>query len=269
MVRSDPALAARYARHFSTTSYGVSDYFGKKLTLIRLRRPATTSVYYYNSRGNVSRGKRVMPAGTLVFATESGEPVLDWRCGNPLTSTLPVRQAIKRDTKNPSMAKTKSGPGPGGDNPVAAKFMKVAEAPPDADRIVEKVLATTPAELAPIATITPAVEVAQAATIATGTALPVAAAGATLPPIAEMAAIPTFSAVGAAPAIAAASHGFSWLFPLAALGGGVAVAGKKSTTHDVTPPPADPVPEPGSLLPLAAGIATACTAILRKRRSFL
>jgi hypothetical protein len=272
MVKHDPSLSARYARHFGSTNYGVSEYFGKRLTLIRLRKPATTYVYYYNSSGNVARGRRVMPAGTLVFATESGEPVLDWRCGNPLRPNLPVRQAIRRTDKSPSMAKAGSvteAKGTATGHPV-----KVATAPPDADRVIEKVLAATPAEFAPVATITPtsleAVAAAAAGPLTTSPMIP-AAAGAALPPIAEVAAIPTVSAVGAVPAILGASHAFSWLFPaMAALGGGVAIASKGNTTHQVTPPPVVPAtPEPSAVLPLAASLATACTAILRKRRSFL
>jgi len=265
MVRRDPSLAARYAKHFGSTNYGVSDYFGKKVTLIRLRRAATTYVYYYNSRGMVTRGRRVMPAGTLVFATESGEPVLDWRCGNPLRSSLPVRSAIRRTDDKRSTARTATGTGtkaaPSG------TLTKVAAGPPDADKVVEKVLASTPAEYAPVATLTPvALEtVASAAPLATSPMVPTAA-GAALPPIAEVAVIPTMSAVAAVPAIAGASHAFSWFLPaMAALGGGAAIASKGGATHEVAPPPTEPVPEPKSVLPLAVSLATACTAILRKR----
>jgi hypothetical protein len=267
MVKRDPSLATRYARHFGSSSYGVSDYFGKRLTLIRLKRPSTTYVYYYDSRGHVTRGRRVMPAGTLVFATQSGEPVLDWRCGNPLRSKLPIRQALRRTDKTPSMVKMT----PLAETKTAgAKSVKVAIAPPDADKIVEKVLAAAPDEFAPLAVIAPAaLETAAVGPMVTSPMIPTAA-GAALPPIAEVAVIPAVSAIAAAPAVAAASHAFSWLLPMAALGGGVAVASNKNATHEVTPPTTDePVPEPGSMLPLAASFATACTAILRKRRSFL
>jgi hypothetical protein len=267
MVRANPTLASRYAKHFGTTNYGVADYFGKRVSLIRLRKATTTYVYYYNSHGQVSRGRRVMPAGTLVFATESGEPVLDWRCGNPLRSSLPIREAIKPGNKSPKMAKSRGGGGGGAAGPDA--MIKMAAAPPDADKIVDKVLSLPPAELPAATAATPAMLVAADAPLATTPAL--AAVGVAAPPIVELAAVPAVGAVGAVPVIAGGSSGLGWLAPLFALGGAARLAGNSrhgsASITTITPPAS--VPEPGTLLPLAACMATACTAMMKKRKTFL
>jgi hypothetical protein len=243
MVKSDTKLCARYARHFGTTMTGVSDYFDDHLRLVRLKKSRTTNVYYVTSNGRMGRTRRILPAGTLVFVNEAGQPVLDWRCGNPLASALPRKLPIRSGLKSPSFKVGKSTP---------AGKVEVAAAPPDLAKVVEKVLAAPPAEFTSV----------QATT---AVALPPVAAS--MPPIVEAATVPSVAAVGSPPVVAAASHGIaSWILPALAATGGVVALRPGSGGASITPPTTEPVPEPGSLVVLATGVSTACAFMIKRRR---
>jgi len=244
MVKRDPKLAARYANHFGTTSGHLATYFRNRLTLIRLKQSQTAVMYYFGPDGKVVRSKRVMPAGTLVFATRSGTPVLDWRCGNPMTNALPEEKPVEK--YKPAVTMEKPAPEP-----------KVAVAPSVTETVVEKVLEQPPAELVTVAALPPT---------ALSTPPPAPTLSAVLPPVLEAAAAPAVTAVGAVPAVALSSGGLGWLLPLAAVGAVGAIGGAGG--REDNPPPPPPVPEPNVIAPLSAGILATCAAVGRTRRRY-
>jgi hypothetical protein len=51
-ISSNPAVAARYARHFGATPAYLTQYFGNKLTLITLKKPRVVTSYFVTSGGS-------------------------------------------------------------------------------------------------------------------------------------------------------------------------------------------------------------------------
>ena len=261
ITRNNSKICARYATHFGTTMSGVENYFSSHLRLVRLKKATTTTVYYISSSGGVGQSRRILPAGTLAFVNETGQPVLDWRCGNPLTSALPSKlsQSTRKLAPLPkagamaAIAAKAEGATEG--TAVAAAPLETTDQP--AEAVTEKVLGAAPVEFIPTVA-------AQGAMAALPTVPPVAGM---LPSIVEATAAPAVAAVGAPPILAAAGGGFSWLWGLAALGGAAGVHAIAGNTGSTPPePPIQPVPEPGMLVPFAMGFSATCGVALRMRR---
>lgn len=89
-ISSNQKVAARYARHFGVSPEELVTYFQNNLKLVTLDRPYSGITYYVSKNGTVKAKQRLVPAGSRVFATADGKPILDWRCGNPFTTRLPA-----------------------------------------------------------------------------------------------------------------------------------------------------------------------------------
>ena len=199
-MKSDKTVAARYARHFGVSVATVEDYFAKHITLTTLKKAKSTDVYFFGKGGKVIHRKRLFPAGTMVFVAQDGSLLLDWRCGNPLTKSLPQEIA----TTPPAIAP----------EPVTA------------------VLGEPPIEIATLPEVVTTVVAAEPVVAVTPIAVPVASA-ASLPVLPN------------------------WLLPVLAGGGLMAASGGGGGDT--------PVPEPTSLLSLAAMTGMVCTARARRR----
>lgn len=106
-VSSDPVVAQRYARHFGTTTEQIKSYFANNLRAVTLKKATKVTVYFINPSGKTYTTKRLLPAGTRVFATKDGQPLLEWRCGNPLTRSLAMAaEPPKATTPTPVVAVT-------------------------------------------------------------------------------------------------------------------------------------------------------------------
>lgn len=97
-ISANPSTTARYARHFGISADEVRKYFKENLKLVTLSKPVSKTVYFINKKGSVSSSKRSLAAGTKVFATKNGELVLLWRCGNPLSRSLPAKPVMTKGT---------------------------------------------------------------------------------------------------------------------------------------------------------------------------
>lgn len=102
---------ARYANHYGMSPEAVLKYFKENLVLTTLKKPYNGQVFYVSTRGSVLSKPRSLPAGTRVFATPEGIPILEWRCSNPISKSLPARQAIKPKPK-PEPVKVEVKPSP-------------------------------------------------------------------------------------------------------------------------------------------------------------
>jgi len=236
-LTSNPNIAARYARHFGTTEQAVIQYFRDNLRLTTLQKPKRTTVYFIGKNGKIISGTRLLPAGSRVFVNQSGQLILEWRCGNPLLKKLPEvkKQAVK---------------------PKAAPKVTV----PPTEVAVE--------QIAPPVNEDPTVQVAAGGPIEIGQ-LPPPITTAVLPAVVEQAAVATPVIAGVEPVVAApitnmpavasaAKSGYSWLLPVIAGGASVMVA----RNSDDKP---SEVPEPASLMALASGLAATSIAWRRRR----
>ena len=88
-VARNPVLGERYARHFGVPQERIVSFFQNALVPQTLTRSQTMSTFGVTKSGSIYPVKTTLPAGTKVWATREGVPVLKWNCSNPLTSLLP------------------------------------------------------------------------------------------------------------------------------------------------------------------------------------
>lgn len=89
-IKSNPAVAGRFSRHFKVPAEQFAQYVQNHLGLRRLTRNGTYRVFFVRSDGGIGSQKRYLRRGTSVFVhLRSGKPILLGECGNPLTSMLP------------------------------------------------------------------------------------------------------------------------------------------------------------------------------------
>ncbi len=248
-IDTEPRVAARYAEHFHVSPAALKDYLKNNVRLITLKRPTQAVEYFTKKGGGIGSDRRVLPAGTRVFATTSGELVLEWRCGNPLAARLPVSIQTKAEpARKPvpsvvSKAVTEAQPAALSTAPIEAPI--TATAP-----VAETTLLNpeAPIELAEGPIIPPAVSVLPSVETLAPAAVMTPVVPTTVPPAV---AVTTSPAITAPPVIASSGGSkFPWIIPLL-IGAGAGIAGGGGGN---TPEP--PVtPEPATLMLLSAGVA--------------
>ncbi len=95
-VSQDSVVAKRYSEHFDVSKDYLVQYFRNNLQVTKLTKPEKFKMHFVSKTGTILCRNCWLPAGHKVFATTSGEPVLDIGCGNPITEKLP---AIKSKVK--------------------------------------------------------------------------------------------------------------------------------------------------------------------------
>lgn len=88
-VAQNPDLGQRYARHFGVPQERVVSFFQSALVPHTLSQSQTLTTFGVTDSGRIYPVKTTLPAGTKVWATREGVPVLKWNCSNPLTTMLP------------------------------------------------------------------------------------------------------------------------------------------------------------------------------------
>lgn len=99
-VSSNPAVRARFARHFQIPEDRVVSYMRANLVESYVPRTGRYTVYCVHRSGKFYPVKQTFRRGTKVFALRNGEPVMKWVCGNPLSKFLPDVQ-VKNITQQP------------------------------------------------------------------------------------------------------------------------------------------------------------------------
>lgn len=89
VLKQNPGLRRRYARHFGLKESEVVDFVRRALVVHRLPKARTVTNYGVTRSGRVFSTRTRLRAGTKVWATRSGVPILKWACANPLTRMLP------------------------------------------------------------------------------------------------------------------------------------------------------------------------------------
>ncbi len=88
-INKNPTLRNRYAGHFGVKPEELGTRIEKTLKLIALQKPVKVRVWYVDKQGKINSKMKLLPKGSMVFATSDGQPVILWRCGNPMTTKLP------------------------------------------------------------------------------------------------------------------------------------------------------------------------------------
>ncbi len=152
-VAKNAAVRSRYLRHFHVSPADLDSFFADELSLVALKEPLRTKCWYIDKAGRQLIKTKLLPRGTMVFATANGQPVLSWSCGNPLRAELPVVMV------KPSMETTPKPPvvSPESENPdikvlpsVETITNALVMAPP-APAVVSALPVATPPVLATIA----------------------------------------------------------------------------------------------------------------------
>jgi hypothetical protein len=79
----------RYTQHYGLSAEKLVQYFKENLRLTTVKSPTKVTTYYVTKKGSILSKRKLLPVGTKIFASTDGMPLLEWRCGNPLTKTLP------------------------------------------------------------------------------------------------------------------------------------------------------------------------------------
>lgn len=87
-VRNDRVVASRYERHYHMSAKKIAEYFKSNLVAGTLKHDGTYCMYFMD--GNKIVTHRVhLKVGERVFFAQNGAPVIDVRCGNPISNVLP------------------------------------------------------------------------------------------------------------------------------------------------------------------------------------
>lgn len=254
-VSTDAKARARYTKHYGVGEQQLLQYFKQDLELVSLKSALKVETWYVSTDGSMHKKTKLLPKGTLVFATKEGKPVLQWSCGNPLSTSLPQPMVrVIEEKKTGPLTKVAgssevASSGGEGDTTTAAQTTEVAAITPET-----KVLAA-PIETIAAAAVTVPPGFVETVVPAVAGAAPVAAI-----PAVEAVALPPVAAV---PAIGGGGFSLGWLGGLAGLAGAAALAGGGGGGGNPTPP----VPEPTTLIALGYGLVTVTAAAIRRRRS--
>jgi hypothetical protein len=104
MLQKNPQLRKNYARHFGIPEGEVMRFV--KEALIPSKLPAARKITTFGIRknGNIYPVTKTLPAGTRIWATRSGTPVLKWICSNPIGYRMPGTNLPKATLAEPSMS---------------------------------------------------------------------------------------------------------------------------------------------------------------------
>ncbi|MCC6485403.1 MAG: PEP-CTERM sorting domain-containing protein [Armatimonadetes bacterium] len=221
-------VARRYQAFYKQDPSVISERF-QGLHVMTLSKQLTTRVHFISKSGKISSKTTTFLPGALVFADANNKPVLDYKCGNPMSSDLPSVEKVMSE-KTPEVSTDLPMSGQGAEVPVDVQMTEVASstAVPNAEPIFTEVLAQPTEVFTGAATVGPAT-----ATTAT-------------------------TAVEAAPVAVAAGGGPVGLLaavPLLFLGGGGGGGGGGPV-----------VPEPSTILTLGASLSAFAGLAIRRKR---
>lgn len=94
-IRQDKKVAARFSKHYGMPAASVIEYYQQNLKISTIKKSQRYSEYFIATTGRIQVRKKMLPAGTKVYVTFNGQPIIDLKCGNPLTKTLPKPPVVK------------------------------------------------------------------------------------------------------------------------------------------------------------------------------
>ncbi len=228
-VRNVSYVGQRYASFYGLKADEVARRFAA-LEYRHLQNDLRTRVWFVGKGNRILSEMRTFKAGTPMFFTKTGQPVLDGRCGNPLRQDLPqavAQQPAPQTTSVPEARVTAQAAGE-----EAAEVVLTEALPVQPEPVITQVLAQ-PAEI-----IVPPTEVLITETV--------------VPTVTEAVVTPAVQSIPAAAAGGSLNPLGLLLVPAIALAAG----GGSSYV----------IPEPGSLIALGSGLIAFSGVLMRARR---
>jgi len=88
-VNSSSVVRSRYSKIYGIPPKSIAAYFKNNLRIMTLSKPYSGTDYFVSKYGKLVVGRKSLKPGVKVFALADGRPVLQWSCGNPLSTVLP------------------------------------------------------------------------------------------------------------------------------------------------------------------------------------
>ncbi len=94
-IISNKMVADNYRRHFGISRDALVNYIRQNVEIRTLDKDYRGTVHFISAGRKIGQRNTVLRKGTRVFAVKNGPPIMEWRCGNPLTKQLPAIVASK------------------------------------------------------------------------------------------------------------------------------------------------------------------------------
>ena len=151
-VRSDPIVAARYARLFGVPTSRVTSYF-QTLRLSTIPSTARYTVWHVDPDGTFETKRLLLKKGTQVYRDSTGRMVLKANCGNPMVASIPSEPVASNGRPG---RLTEVVEEPASEPEVLATVPDVVTVVPPSTAEVTPVAPVAPVEpVAPVAPVTP------------------------------------------------------------------------------------------------------------------
>jgi len=144
LVKQSKVVAQRYSKHFGMDPSSLAQYFHENVKISTLSKTGKYTVYFIAKDGKILQHKKRLKAGTKIFVAWNGHLILEGKCGNPVTKTLP-KPPVKV-TVAPTVQELPTTPPPP-PTAVVEPVQVAAEAPPPVPQPQVEVLAEPPIEL--------------------------------------------------------------------------------------------------------------------------
>lgn len=138
MLKKNPKLVKTYARHFGIPEAEVVRFVKEALVPQQLTAPKKITTFGLRKNGQIYPVVKTIPAGTRVWATRSGTPVLKWICSNPIGYKMPGTDLPRATFATPEVTRENFA--------VASLSMSDVEVNPDTEIAPQLVAMEVPAE---------------------------------------------------------------------------------------------------------------------------
>lgn len=139
MIKKNPRLMKVYARHFGVPESEVGRFVKEALVPTTLKSAKKVTTFGLRRNGKVYPVAKTLPAGTKVWATRSGTPILKWLCSNPIGYKMPGTDLPKATFAPPPVASENFA--------VASLSMSEVELGPDTEIAPQLVAMEAPEEV--------------------------------------------------------------------------------------------------------------------------
>ena len=141
LIQQDKVVAARFSKHFGITASQFVSYLRQNAKVSVLTGARRYPEYFISNSGRVQPHTKYLTKGARLIVAFDGAPIMDLRCGNPMTKKLPKPVAKVL----PSVVEQVLAPPPV--EQLVAVVEETPAPPPVLEEPVSQVLALAPQEI--------------------------------------------------------------------------------------------------------------------------